>query len=285
MSSSELVRIKRRINTVKNTRKITKAMGLIASSKLKKNSEILNKNEKYFIELEDALSCIFINKRNGIDNLYLDGNKSNKKIFIILTSDMGLCGGFNGEVIRKADEQMSLDKENSLVILVGEKGRKFIKRTNYETIAEYVDLSSLPSLKESKLIMYKALNMYRKNEVGEIYLVYTKYKSCAKYQIITERLLPLDLKIKKEASLYYEYEPSGDKLITEIIDVYLKHKIFYALANSKSSEQIARIRSMEEAVKNANELINKLNKKYNRIRQNTITQEISEIVGGTEAQK
>ncbi|MDF2503793.1 ATP synthase F1 subunit gamma [Clostridium sp.] len=277
-----LIVIKRRIKSITNTRKITKAMGLIATSTLRKSRKNLDVNLDYYDSFEDIMKTI----ASGVmgKNIYTTGNDSKKKLYITMTSDAGLCGGFNGTVVNAAVNEISKDRENSLIMSVGQKGRGYFKRLNYDTIAEYVDIQNEPTLTEAKTISEHALSLYNNGEIGEINIVYTKFISTVKQDVIIKKVLPFDMKeIKYDGST--EFEPEANELIEGIVSIYLKSQVFNFLLNSKASEQAAKMTSMDSATKNANDLLDALNLKYNRIRQSAITQEISEIVSGAEAQK
>lgn len=277
-----LLIIKRRIKSITNTRKITKAMGLIATSTLRKARRNLDANSSYYNSFEDVMKKI----SSGImgKSIYTTGNDSKKKLYITMTSDAGLCGGFNGNVVNTAVSEISKDKENSLIISVGQKGRAYFKRLQYDTIAEYVDIQNEPTIIESKTISEHALNLYNKGEVGEINIVYSEFISTVKQDVIIKKVLPLDTKeIKYDGSI--EFEPEINELLSGIVDVYLKAEVFNSLLNSKASEQASKMTAMDSATKNANDLLDDLNLRYNRIRQSAITQEITEIVSGAEAQK
>ncbi|MCY6355479.1 ATP synthase F1 subunit gamma [Clostridium sp. ZS2-4] len=286
MAGAGLVAIKRRIKSINNTKKITKAVGLVATSKLRKARQSLETNNMYYNYLEDIMNDIVRNSEFQ-DNIYIKGNDSKKNIFIALMSDTGLCGGFNGNVVVKTVQNISGDKENSLLVVVGQKGRTYFKKMGYESIAEYVEIPDIPTTKEAKTIVDKAFRLYEEGQVGEVKVVYTKFVSSVKQEVKIKRLLPIEYKqinINK-SNTYIEYEPKGKKILENILNVYLKQTLLNLMLNSKASEQGSRMAAMDGATRNANDLLDKLNLKYNRIRQSMITQEISEIVGGAEAQK
>lgn len=277
-----LITIKRRIKSITNTRKITKAMGLIATSTLRKARRNLDANLSYYNSFEDIMKKTF----SGVmgKNIYTTGNGSKKKLYITMTSDAGLCGGFNGNVVNAAVREISKDRENSLIMSVGQKGRGYFRRLQYDTIAEYVDIQNEPTPIEAKTISEHALSLYNKGEVGEINIVYSKFISTIKQDIIVKKVLPFDMtEIKYDGSI--EFEPDVNEVIEGIVGVYLKSQVFNFLLNSKASEQASKMTAMDSATKNANELLDDLNLRYNRIRQSAITQEITEIVSGAEAQK
>lgn len=276
-----LIIIKRRIKSITNTRKITKAMGLVATAKLRKTRSLLDINCDYYNSFEETIKLIAENVEDY--NIYTHGNKSNKKLFIVFTSDSGLCGSFNGNAVSEAIKQASENKDNSLIMVVGQKGRSYFKKLKYVTAAEYVGISDLPSLKEARVIAEHALRLYRKGEVGEITVVYTKFHSAVRQDVVTKKLLPLEYTAVNNSSIILE--PEVNNLLEDISDTYIQQCILNFMLHSKASEQGARMSAMDGATKNANDLLEKLKLKYNRVRQSIITQEISEIVGGAEAQK
>ncbi|MBV7272337.1 ATP synthase F1 subunit gamma [Clostridium thailandense] len=283
MAGAGLVAIKRRIKSITSTQKITKAMGLIATSKLRKVRNKLELNDKY----SKSFSAVMSEFVNGAEDksIYIHGNKGRKKLYITLNSDSGLCGGFNANVVNKAAEVIVKDRENSLLLSVGQKGRMYFNRLNFQTTAEYVDIPDVPTLEESSAITYKVLDMYRKAEVGEVYIIYTRFHSTVKQVVTVEKILPLENKNSEVKRQFVKFEPSIDEMIDDVIVMQLKQQILNFMLHSKASEQGSRMSAMDGATKNANELLDALNLKYNRERQGAITQEISEIVGGAEAQK
>lgn len=287
MAGSGLVGIKRRIKSVTNTRKITKAMGLVATAKLRKTKQSLEFNNMYRDSFSKILNEVLDN--NEVENIYINGNNINKKLYVVLTSDSGLCGSFNVNVLNRAMEEISKDRKNSLIMVVGEKGVSYFNRLGYDIRAKFVDLPDIPTTKEAKLIGNAAVEMYTKGEIGEINIVYMEFFSQSNQEITVEKLLPL-----KEKSFdfdnvhfgrYMHFEPEIDLLINNLFPMYIREKMLSYLIHSKTSEQSIRMAAMDGATKNANELLDKLKLQYNRMRQGAITQEISEIVGGAEAQK
>lgn len=276
-----LLAIKKRIKSVTNTKKITNAMGLIATSKLRKSRKNLESNDSYYDSFESIMKSV----AQGVigNNIYVKGNGSKKKLYITMTSDSGLCGGFNSAIVSATIEKVEADKENCAIMSVGQKGRAYFRRLKYDTVAEYVDIPDEPTLNDAKTIAEHALSLYKKGEVGEVHVMYTKFKSTIKQEIVDKLVLPLPTEDKKGGS--GEFEPEAGELLEGISSVYLKAQIFNYLLNSKASEQASRMSSMDSSTKNANDLLDSLNLKYNRIRQGAITQEITEIVSGAEAQK
>lgn len=282
MAGAGLVAIKRRIKSVTSTQKITNAMALISTANLRKVRKKLDANDKY-CELFTSVVNEFVSEAEG-RNIYIHGNGSKKKLYICLNSDTGLCGGFNNSVVTGLDAKMSKDRENSILIAVGQKGRMYFKRLHYKTEAEYVDIPDIPTMKEANTIVYKALDFYKNGEVGEINIAYTKFVSTVRQNVIVEKVLPLEAN-KETKRVSVKFEPSAEYMIDDVVLSHLKQKLLNCMMNSKASEQASRMAAMDGSTKNANDLLENLNLKYNRERQTAITQEITEIVGGAEALK
>lgn len=158
-----------------------------------------------------------------------------------------------------------------------------MKKYGFDTVREYVEIPDIPTIKEVRSIYDDALYMFKTGEIGEVNIVFTEFKSPIKQEVKIERLFPMDIENKKSEQLLIE--PSLEEVLNSSLDVYFKSKLRRAMLHSKVSEQNARMTAMDGATQNANDILQSLNLKYNRIRQGMITQEISEIVGGAEAQK
>ncbi|MCB2341858.1 ATP synthase F1 subunit gamma [Clostridium estertheticum] len=284
MAGAGLVAIKRRIRSITNTTKITKAMGLVSTSKYQKIRKKLDTNNNYVDKLEEVIRQVKDNYDE--DSIYIKGNKSSKKMYVVLTSDTGLCGGFNWAIVNELISKLKDNKEEYDIIIVGHKGRVIFKKLNIETVAEYVDISDVPTQKEATTIINHAFNMYNNDEIGEVYIVYKKLISALKNEVKIEKLLPLNFEDKENRNKeYVNIEAIDEKALGEITTLFLGGKTLNSMLHSKASEHKSRMESMGSATENANDILDKLNLKYNRSRQYSITQEISEIVGGAEALK
>jgi F-type H+-transporting ATPase subunit gamma len=286
VSGSGLIGIKRRIKSVTNTNKITRAMGLVATSKYRKTKEKLEINQLY----TNSFSSILIDvlRNHHVENIYKDGNSSEKKLYIVLTSDTGLCGAFNANIINKAVEEISQDKENSIIMVIGAKGLSYFNRFNYEVAIKYTDIPDIPTLGDANDFAAAALEMYDNEKVGQINIVYAHFISQSNHEVVIEKVLPLKEGNSSEENNIEDFvvvEPGINLVLNDFIPLYMREKILNYLLQSKTSEQAARMTSMDGATKNANEMLDKLKLQFNRMRQSAITQEISEIVGGAEAQK
>lgn len=259
-------------------------MGLVATSKLRKCRRILKEGMEYVdVSRSSIQSLANIAKESEGNDIFFDGNKSENKLYIVITSDSGLCAGYNGNTITYLESIIEDFKDKAKIILVGSKGMSHMKKLGLSTIAEYVDIKDIPSIKDVKIIYQKALKLFLDEEVSEVNVVYTNFGSPVKQTVTSEKLLPIS-----EVSLDNKevaVEPSIEAVFKNSIDGYLKGKLRMLMLSSRCSEESARMNSMDGATSNADDILRSLNLQYNRIRQAMITQEISEIVGGASAQK
>ena len=282
MGAAGLLEIKKRIKSVENTKKITNAMGLVATSKLRKSRKELLVNNKFIESTEPIVRNLATTASEDGANIYFDGNKSENKLYVVMTSDTGLCGGFNSNVVSYLQTLIGNKKSSTKIIVVGNRGIGYIRRAQLDTVGEYVDISDLPTVREAKVIFDKALQMYIDGEVSEVNIVYSDFISPVKQITKVDKILPIEKfegKVKKNL-----IEPNLELVLEDALNIYLKGKIRGILLSSKCSEQSSRMTAMDGATKNANDLLSDLKLKFNRIRQGAITQEISEIVGGAAAQ-
>jgi len=283
LGSAGLIEIKRRIKSVESTRKITKAMNVVATSKLRKVRKELGNSEDYYKLSEEIVNNLVSSLPDDYENTFFNTSSNDlDKLYIVMTSDTGLCGGFNGNVANRLNE-IIVNKSSSRVLVVGSKGISYMKRYGLDTEKEYVDIPDIPTIKEVRAIYDDVVRMFKNGEIGEVNIVFTEFESPIKQEVKVEKLFPLV--IKSESSKQFLVEPSLEEVLNSSLDIYFKCKIRRAMLHSKVSEQSARMTAMDGATRNANDILQSLNLKYNRIRQGMITQEISEIVGGAEAQK
>lgn len=276
-----LIDLKRRIKSVQNTQKITKAMGLVATSKFKKVRIRAEKNEPYINKFNEVINTLALSK-DAEESIYFNKNKVDTDLYIIITSDSGLCGSYNANVIKKAVEEMENKKVR--LITVGEKARSYFRRRGYDTIAEYVEVGDYPVYWDAVEIMKHAIDAYKNGEVKTVNLIYTKFYSPVKQEVEALKLLPLE-RPKEKVKREFDFEPRASRVLDYIFPKYLNNMLYFAILSSIASEYAMRMNAMDSATKNAQELLSKLQTMYNRLRQSTITQEITEIVSGAEALK
>ncbi|MCW6111495.1 ATP synthase F1 subunit gamma [Clostridium sporogenes] len=282
MAGAGLIGIRRRIKSVTNIRKITKAMGLVATAKLRKARVNLEINKKYYNKYELVLKDIINSMEDK--NIYIDGNDSDNKLYVIFTSDSGLCGSFNVNIINNVIDEIKKDGEKSSAIVIGQKGRMYLKKLGVKTLAEYIEIPDVPTAKEARTIAQSIIELYSTKKIGEVFLVYSEFYSPVKQQVLVNKILPFT-KENKNDNRYIEFDPSITQVMDEVLENYLKATVLNCFYNSKASENGSRMTAMNGATDNANDLLDNLNVQFNRLRQSAITQEISEIVGGAEAQR
>lgn len=283
MGAAGLIDIKRRIKSVESTRKITKAMGLVATSKLRKSRKELTSSEEHYSLCSDIVNELMGVLPEEFENPYLKSNsKISDKLYIVMASDMGLCGGFNGNVASYLNAFIK-EKQNAKIIVVGSKGISYMNRYNFDIVGQYVEIPDIPTVREIKSIYQDALYMFKKGDICEVNIVYTEFISPMKQEVKIDRLLPVER--TKGNSGSFLIEPSIEEVLNSSLDVYFKSRLRRSMLHSKASEQSHRMTAMNGATQNANDILKALKIKFNRIRQSAITQEISEIVGGAAAQK
>ena len=281
MGAAGLIEIKRRIKSVESTRKITKAMGLVATSKLRKARKELVVNEQYNNLCKEVIKEVVSSMPEDFDSIYYK-NFNGDKLYIVLTSDTGLCAGYNNNVVVYLNNLIE-KSGGAKVILVGSKGISYVSRYGINTYSEYVGLPDMPATKDDNKIYNDAIYLYEKGEVSEVNIVYTEFISPVKQEVKSVKILP----IEKESGQSGQYiiEPNEEAVFKNAIDMYLKSQLKTCMLSAKASEHSARMTAMDGATENADDILQNLHIKFNRIRQGIITQEISEIVGGAEAQK
>ncbi|MPW27001.1 ATP synthase F1 subunit gamma [Alkalibaculum sp. M08DMB] len=284
--------IKRRIKSVNSTKQITHAMELVASSKLRKARQKAEARRAYFEVMIQSMRELATHQSGSSKNIYLQEREGKKTLTVLVTADKGLAGGYNSNVIKLAASKYKESEESSLII-VGNKGREYFKNRDANIIADYVGISENPTYNEAKEIGKKAISLYKDGQIDEVYLAYTKFESTISHKAKLIKLLPLDKDefVEEEAEdsseipLIMQYEPSVESLLNYLIPKYVSNTIYGAMIEGSASEQGARRIAMESATENANEMIDSLTLRYNRARQEQITQEIAEIVAGANASK
>lgn len=281
--------IKRKIRSVNSTRQITKAMELVSTAKLKRAKDRVDITRPYFETVMRTVQDIMENEKS-LKHDYLNVRDVQKTLYIVVSADRGLCGGYNINVLKTTGADMeSPDKSN--VITIGKKARDFFKKNEIESLGEYVYISEKPTFSHAQDIARKCLKLFSDEKVDEIKLVYTRLISTIAQEPAILKLLPIEVPegeentTENEMQEFVTYEPSAEAVLSYVIPKYMESTIFGALVESSAAEQAARRIAMENASDNADDMIANLSLTYNQARQAAITQEISEIVGGAEALK
>lgn len=283
--SASTKEIKERINSVKNSRQITNAMNIVSSTKFKKYQVLTLKSRDYAKTLDEAFENI-VGSVSGQRHVLFDGKKVCKKIgLVVMTSDRGLCGGFNSNTLKKMEEYIKRFKKEGKkvsVITIGKKARDYCNDKGIDVDSEYVQLIPQTMFEKAKTISEDIVDGYLADKYDEVYLIYSKFISVISYNLLDEKILPFEKKVEQKSNIY-EFEPTQEEVLVNFIPKMLNIKLYQALLENTASEHSARMTAMKNASDNADELIKKLTLEYNRIRQAKITQEINEIVGGAKA--
>lgn len=273
--------IKRRIKSVGSTRQITKAMNLVASSKLNRAKERFTQISPFF-NMSRAVIADIAGGATNLSHPYVTERPVKHTTIVVLAGDRGLCGGYNVGVCQAA---LRLATEDCDFVTIGSKAADFFKSRG-KTISRVIKgISENPTYDDAKVLGEEVLRKFADGETDEVYLAYTKYNSTISYESTCVKLLPFSLDEFKdeEGELGTTlYEPSPDAVLGYVLPKYINTVIYGALAESALCEQSARMTAMDSATENADEMLDTLNTKYNRARQGAITQEITEIIGGAE---
>ncbi len=282
MASAELRIINRRIKSVRSTKKITRAMELIASSRIVKAQNRMKSSEAYFLLLSEIVQDLINN--GAVPKIEVKEGKE-KILLLVLTSDRGLAGAYNTNILKIADSRrkdlINEGKEVDL-ITVGKKATGYFSYRKIDISSSYEGITDNPIFDDVLNVMRSVTEKYYSGDVSSIEIIYTNYKSALTQEAIIKKVLPLDpIEVEKKSSV--TFEPSGEEVLNSMLPKYANAAFFNALLNSSTSEHTARMRAMKAATDNAEELIKVLAMKSNQARQAEITTEISEIVGGSEA--
>lgn len=279
--------IKRRKESIQSTGQITKAMKLVATVKLQKARGKAESNKPYFKMLYKTI-CSILAKSENIDHEYLKENESKKKAVIAITSNRGLAGGYNSNIV-KLIASSDFSGEDTLVYAIGRKGIEGLSRKGYSIYKDYSDIINEPLFSDATALTKELLEQYSSGEIGEIYIAYTNFKNTVTQEPKLVKLLPLssdDFKDDEEdegKKLLMNFEPTPEEVLDKIVPKYMSNIIFGAFLESVASENGARMQAMDSATSNADEMISSLSLKYNRARQSAITQELTEIIAGADA--
>jgi F-type H+-transporting ATPase subunit gamma len=316
--------IQNRIRSIQDTMKITKAMYMMSSMKLRKAKQQLADTEPYFYGLQKQIASILYHFPD-MEHAYFDNRNSDrhelkkKKAFIVMTGDKGMAGAYNHNVIKKA-QQLCEDISGSELFVVGELGRQYFLSQHYPVYEGFQYTATNPTVHRARVITELIVNLYRQNEIDEIYVVYTKLVNSMKEDVEVQQLLPLkthqflknelleearknstnmtEKQIRAQADVddakkegkfsndgdFYIY-PSPRRVLKKVVYNYVTGFIYGALVEASASEENARMLAMQSATNNAEEMLRELSIQYNRVRQAAITQEITEVIGGAKALK
>jgi F-type H+-transporting ATPase subunit gamma len=284
--------LRRKIAAVKNTQKITKAMKMVAAAKLKRAQDRILSSRAYAHKLRDVMANLS-RRVNRAAHPLLQKRTGSKIEVLVITSDRGLCGAFNTNIVRKAVETLREHEGRGhkvTVSLVGRKSRDFFRRRNWTIRQQWTEVFDKLSFEHALDMGQDLTDNFVKGTFDELYVIYNEFKSAIQQRVIVERLFPIEaLEADGTASAAlggsYEYEPDEDELLRALLPKHFQIQAYRILLESSAAEQGARMAAMDGATRNAGELIKKVTLYYNKTRQTAITKELMDIVGGAEALK
>ena len=277
--------VKRKINSVRSTQTITRTMRMISASKLRRAQDEMEKVSAYAVRMDQLLRRIAGRIPQNASPLLAEREEIKRVLLFPIASDRGLSGAFNMNVAGAVERFMEENRgkyERIGVYLVGKKIRDYLKRRRIEAVKEWVDLKD-PGLAVAGEMASELTDLYLTGEFDKVYLVYTHFRSALNQEVRFEEFLPLKAEETTEEQIDYLYEPDVQAIADRLIPHYILTKIYFALVESQTSENAARMAAMENATNNCGEMINHLTLVYNKTRQQSITNEMLDIVGGAEA--
>ncbi|HWG56894.1 MAG TPA: ATP synthase F1 subunit gamma [Gaiellaceae bacterium] len=288
--------LKRRVRSIKNTRKITKAMELVASARLRRAQTRIEAMRPYAETMRELIAGVgrASSSVRGLPLLERRDEVANVAV-VVLTGDRGLAGPFNAQVLRRAfalERELRAEGKTARFVAVGKKGRSTLAFRRYEVAREFVGFTDRPAYSDAQGIAHAVAELYTAGEVDRVVLVYNAYESPLVQRVTEQEILPISADIletdddeRAEDALRgdFVFEPEPEEILARLLPVYLETQVYRALLESAASEQGARMTAMRNASKNAGELIDSLTLQMNRARQAEITQEILEVVAGAEA--
>ena len=279
--------IKRKISSINSTQTITRTMKMVSASKLRRAQEDLEKVRAYALKMEELTARVVTRVPKESHPLLQERDEVKSVLIVSIASDRGLCGGFNTNIGLQAENFIAQNKdkyERIAVYAFGRKVKDYLNRRKVPVIKDWVDVRKV----DQDLVNAMAddiIGLYTSGEFDKVYLAYTTFKSPVKQIALFEEFLPIQASGEPGEELDYLYEPRGDRIIQALIPKFISTKIYFALVDSQTSEHAARMAAMENATSNCGEMISHLTLVYNKRRQESITNEMLDIVGGAEALK
>ena len=275
----EVTRIKKRIKSVSSSYKITSAMKLVSTVKLKKWKNKMLANKEYASHIDEIATTVLANVEKS-NNPFFKERNSDKNLYIVLSSSLGLCGAYNNNIFRLADAKIK-DKDDA--ILLGNKAISHYQNGQFRRIETFKEYSGVSNEKAINSIVEFIKSEYLKGTYQEVHIIYTSYKNSLVFHPVDYTLLPFKMENIEVSPYPPIMEPNQETLINTLIPFYLKNSVYAKFLESEVCEQAARSNAMENATKNAEELLEDLQIEFNKARQGAITQEITEIVGASQS--
>lgn len=292
---ANLKEIQRKIKSVSNTQKTTRAMKLVSTAKLRRTEELAKKSKVYANKLNEVMNKIANNietsKADGIESIYFNERDVKKVAIAFVTADKGLCGGFNTQTIKAVSKMRSQYQSEGVEVelyAVGKKGIEFFKYNGTPLEAEVIGLSSSPDYVKATNFITEVVEKYVAGEFDKVILVHNGYKNMITQELRETQLLPVDVvyEEKEQDKSLLEVEAYNEETVLEsLVQKYLEYNMYYSLIDSLAAEHSARMQAMDAATNNAKEMVRNLNVKFNKARQEAITTELIEIISGVESMK
>jgi F-type H+-transporting ATPase subunit gamma len=276
--------IKRQIKSTQNTKQITRAMEMVAAANLRRAQQAAEAARPYSDKLREVVASIAAGSK-GVKHPMLQTREVKKTAYLVITSDRGLAGGYNANVLRKVMTEIRERHQSAseyAVFVIGRKGSNFFKKRNVQIVQEVTGLPDSPKFSDIKSIAASAVANFENGTYDQLFLVYNKFQNAISQIPTMVRLLPME-DVKAASTASYEYEPSAEGVLEVLLPKYAEMIIYSAVLEGKASEFGARMTAMNSATKNATKMISSYTLAYNRARQAAITQEIAEIVSGANA--
>ena len=279
--------IKRRRSSISSTQQITKAMKLVSTVKLQKAKTHAENTTPYFNYMYNTV-CSMLQKTKNITHPYLNKREEGKKAIIVISSNRGLAGGYNSNIVKLIRDDERFTPDNSALYCIGHKAMEGLTHRGYQVAVDESDVMEAPMYEDALRITSDLLKAYAEGEINEIHLAYTHFKNTVVHVPAMMQLLPVEVPEEDKDSTAYDnvlmnFEPNAEEAIDMIIPKYVTSLLYGALIEAVASENGARMQAMDSATSNAEEMIDKLTLSYNRARQGSITQELTEIIAGAEA--
>lgn len=289
---ANLKEVKERIQSVKSTQQITKAMKMVAAAKLRRAQERITQMRPYSQKLSEIIGNVAASQSEETENSYSEVRPVEKVLLVVVTSDRGLCGAFNSSVFKYTRNLIETEyrdqelKGGLFIMPIGKKALEYFEKRNFNVLKEYSHLMEKLDFNGAREAAEMVMNEFVEGAFDKVQIVYNEFKNVATQVVNGEQFLPIkevDMSGVQDKSVEYIYEPSQDFIFDELLPKSLKIQFYKTLLESNASEHGARMTAMDKATENADELLKELKLSYNRTRQAAITKEILEIVGGAEA--
>jgi F-type H+-transporting ATPase subunit gamma len=280
--------VKKRIRSVQSTRRITKAMEMVAAAKLRRAQQRVEQTKPYAQKLDEILSHLAAGSSVEITHPYFEERPVKRKTLVVIVSDRGLCGSFNSNVLRKAEHWIAENQGPEIeIVAVGKRARDFFRRRQRNVVEYYGEWNGLLDYGRARDIARMLTERFVSGATDEINIIYTRFLSLVRYRVTIDKYLPVARPTvageEHAAASAYIFEPTSDKIYSALLPSYANTKMITALAESLASELGSRMMAMGNATRNAGEMVNTLTLDYNKARQAQITKELLEVVSGADA--